>query len=124
MIIIRDSVSMASIDEPLVQQRYAEISSVGDVHFIIVQVGDTVAELERECGFPILRNWLDDTYYGDDDFTPCFEALEEHARCWEIVWILNDDGCGVEVFVPKVIGIDPVLLAFCREYSTPAIEAK
>ncbi len=120
MIIIRDSVSMASIDDPLVRQRFSEISVAGEVHFVIVQVGDSVAELERECGFPILTNMVDDTRYGDDGFTPCFEVLEEHDRCYEMVFILNDDGYGIDIFIPKVIGIDPELLAMCHAYAVPA----
>jgi len=54
---------------------------------------------------------VDDTSFGDVGFTPCFEALEEHARCYEMVFILNDDGYGIDIFIPKVIGIDPELLA-------------
>jgi len=120
MIVIRDAPSMSNIADPLVQQRYAEISAAGEVHFVIVQVGDTVAEIEQQCGFPILRNWLDDTCFGDAGFTPCFEALEEHARCYEMAFILNDDGYGIDIFIPKVIGIDPELLAMCTQYAVPA----
>ncbi len=122
MIVVRDAATMAGIDDPLVRQRYAEISAVGAVHFVIVQVGDSVAELERECGFPILRNWLDDTRFGDEDFTPCFEVLEEHARCYEMVFIWDDEGEGIAIFIPKVIGIDPVLMAMCHAYAVPAPE--
>jgi len=92
MIVIRDAASMSNIANPLVQQRFAEISAAGEVHFVIVQVGDTVAEIEQQFNFPILRNWLDVTCFGDAGFTPCFEVLEEHARCYEMVFILNDDG--------------------------------
>ncbi len=119
MIIVRDAASMANIDDPLVQQRYAEISAAGEVHFLIVQVGDSVAELEREC-CPILTNMVDGSRFGDPDFTPCFEVLEEHARCYEMVFILNDDGYGIAIFIPKVIGIDPELLAMCAQYAVPA----
>ncbi len=115
MIVVRDAAAMAGIDDPLVQQRYAEISAVGDVHLVIAQVGDTVEELERECG-PILTNIVDGSRYGDADFTPCFEALEEHARCYEMVFIASDDG-GLAMYIQKnVIGIPPELLAdFCLD---------
>lgn len=119
MIVIRDAASMSNIDDPLVQQRFAEISADGDVHFVIVQVGDIVAEIEQQCGFPILRNWFDDTCFGDADFTPCFEVLEEHRRCYEMVFILNDDGYAIDIFIPKVIDIDPELLAMCKQYAVP-----
>ena len=35
-----------------------------------------------------------------------FEAIEEHAGCYEIVAILTDDGFGVALFVPKQPGVD------------------
>ena len=120
MIVIRDAPSMSNIADPLVQQRFAEISAVGEVHFVIVQVGDTVAQIESECGFPILTNMVDGSRFGDAGFTPCFEVLEEHARCYEMVFILNDDGYGIDIFIPKVIGIDPELLAMCTQYAVPA----
>jgi hypothetical protein len=36
---------------------------------------------------------------------------------------MSDDGYGVALIVPDQLGIDPELLAFCREYATPAVEA-
>jgi len=51
MIVIRDAASMSNIADPLVQQRFAEISAAGEVYFVMVQVGDTVAQIESECGF-------------------------------------------------------------------------
>ncbi len=69
MISIRDAAAMASISDPLVQQRFSELD--GDVHFVIVQVGDSVADIESECGFPILTNIVDGSQFGDDEFVPC-----------------------------------------------------
>ncbi len=124
MIVIRDAAAMASIDDPLVRQRYAEISAAGEVYFVIVQAGDSVAELEQEIRYPIMHNLFDaDIHFGHADFCPSFEVLEEHDRCYEMVFILSDGGEGIAIFIPKVIGIDPELMAFCREYATPAIEA-
>ena len=47
---------------------------------VMVEPGDSVAVLERETGFPILRNLLDGARYGQPDFTPSFKALEEHTE--------------------------------------------
>ena len=41
------------------------------------------------------------TRFGDPEFSPVFEAIEEHAGRYEIVAILTDDGFGVAIFVPK-----------------------
>ena len=46
--------------------------------------------------------------------------IEEHRSCYELVFIFSDDGYGIEIFVPKVDGIDPDLLAMCRQFAVPA----
>ena len=46
---------------------------------IMVEPGDSAAAVEQEIDFPILRNSFDGTRYGGPDFSPSFEALEEHA---------------------------------------------
>ncbi|MCO6427620.1 hypothetical protein [Nitrosomonas communis] len=107
----------------LVQQRFSEICGVEpydyDTHgyMIVVEPGDSVEVLEQEVGWPILRNFFDDTRYGEPDFSPSFEALEEHANCYEMVFIFNDEGFCVALFIPKQPGIDGDLLAMCAEYA-------
>ena len=91
---------------------------------VIVESGDTVEQLEQEVGLPILHGLFDDAPFGDDDFTPCFEILEEHRnekRCdtvYEMVFISNDDGFSTTVFVPAREGIPTDLLAMCRSFAT------
>lgn len=104
----------------LVNQRFSEICAGEpndyDRHgyMIVVEPGDSVAALEEEICYPILH--LD----GEPDFTPCFEALEEHARCYEMIFIFNDEGFCIAIFIPKHPGIDAELLAMCAEYAAPA----
>jgi hypothetical protein len=90
---------------------------------IVVEPGDSLEVLEQEIGFPILRNPFDSTRYGELDFTPSFEALEEHASCYEMVFILSDGGSGIAILIPKHPGIDADLLAICAEYAIPATAA-
>ncbi|UVS60485.1 MULTISPECIES: hypothetical protein [Nitrosomonas] len=45
----------------------------------MVEPGDSAAAVEQEIDFPILRNSFDSTRYGGPDFSPSFEAMEEHA---------------------------------------------
>ena len=85
---------------------------------VVVEPGDTVEQLEQEIGLPILHGLFDDVPFGDPDFTPCFDILEEHAyeqriRIYEMVFISNDDGFATTVFVPAVEGIPGDLLAMC-----------
>ena len=88
---------------------------------IVVEPGDTVAALEEECGCPILRNLFDEVRFGEPGYAPSFEHLEDHGQCYEMVFILSDDGSGVSVFVPKVKGIDAELLKLCAAYAAPAL---
>lgn len=112
----------------LVRQRIAELSegepfdpdTMGTL--VLVEPGDTAALLEKECGCPITTGLFGDANYGDPDFMPSFEWLEHHAQadCYEMLFVMTDDGPGTALFVPDVPDIDPVLLAFCRTYATPA----
>ena len=130
MLILRDPAMASSIADPdiraLVEQRFAEICAGEpydyDSHgyMIVMEPGDTVVALEEESSCPILRNLFDKTRFGDPDFAPSCEALEEHSGCYEMVFILNDDGFGIEIFIPKTKGIDADLLAMCAIYAEPA----
>lgn len=108
----------------LVRQRLTELSqddpfdpeTMGSL--ILVEPGDTVARLEKECGCLITTG-----LFGDADFMPCFEWLDHHteARCYEMLFVMTDDGVGTALFVPDEPSIDPELLSFCRTYATPVV---
>ena len=119
----------------LVVQRYSEICDGEpydyDSHgtMIVVEPGDSVEAMEQEGSCCILKNLFDNTHYGHPDFSPSFEALDEHASCYEMLFILNDEGFGITFFIPKATGIDAdnaversELLAMCAEFATPAID--
>ncbi|MDP3609455.1 MAG: hypothetical protein U1D41_14605 [Nitrosomonas sp.] len=113
----------------LISQRFSQILSGEpydyDQHgyMIVVEPGDSIESLESETCCSILHNAFDDTHFGNSDFTPCFEALEEHSNCFEMLFILSDSGFGIELFIPKHSGINPDLLALCAEYAVPAMTA-
>lgn len=131
MFVLRHPDSVSRIPDPvirdLVRLRFEQICA-GEPHDIdrhgymaVVEPGDTAEALERVIGWPILRDPFDDVRFGDPDFAPSFEALEEHASCYEIVFILTDES-GVAIFVPKIAGVDAELLATCARYAQPAPE--
>ncbi|SFM74332.1 hypothetical protein [Nitrosomonas communis] len=130
MLVINDPILINRIPDPairsLVQQRFSEVCAGEpydyDIHgyMVVVEPGVSVEALEREFDFPILRNPFNDTRHGEPDFTPSFEALEEHGGCYEMVFIFNDEGFGVDIFIPKQPGVDGDLLAMCAEYAIPA----
>ncbi len=130
MLILRDPALVSSITDSnirsLVGQRFTEICAGEpydyDIHgyMIVVESGDTVDAIEKESSCAILRDLFNDSSFGDPDFSPSFEALEEHAGCYEMVFIITDEGFGIAIFIPKAAGIDADLLAMCSLYATPA----
>ena len=71
--------------------------------FIVVESGDSIDAIDEQLGRSIL------------DTRP--ELVLEHPGWYQLVFILSDDGYGVEVFVPKDSSIPPDLIALCRRYA-------
>ncbi|SFL28914.1 hypothetical protein SAMN05216302_10546 [Nitrosomonas aestuarii] len=123
MLIIRDPTLTDNVDEPdirsLAETRFSQILDGEpydyDQHgyMIVVEAGDNIANLEKETGCPLQHS-------GDPDFMPYFEALEEHECCFEMLFILNDEGFAITIFIPKHAGIDDDLLKLCSKYAVPA----
>ena len=122
MITIRDTASVDQLGQvelqQLIRDRIAEITQGqpydADVYgeFVIVEVGDTMPEIEAHLGREVVGN---------------FEWLVEWPCCYEAVFVLSDDGYGIVLLVPKVAGIDASLsgmdadlCAICEQWATPA----
>lgn len=131
MIILHGPSLIHSITDPdirnLVSQRFSQILSGEPYDYdrhgymILVEPEDSIESLESETCCSIIHNPFDETHYGDSNFAPCFEVLEEHSHCFEMLFILNDDGFAIDIFIPKHSGIDPQLLALCTEYAVPTV---
>lgn len=129
MLILRDPAAVSGVADPAIAKllalRFSQLSEDEpydpDVHgfFILVEPGDTVSGLEAASGCWITQGLFSEARYGEPDFSPCFEVLEEHPFCWELIFILNDGGFGVLFAIPKS-GIDDELQRFCRQYAIPA----
>ena len=72
---------------------------------------------------PLMRSWFSDPcqpyyWYRFDapEFWPSFEFVEEFPSCYDMVFIISDDGFGIEVFIPKDIDI-PDPFAMCQRYA-------
>ena len=83
-------------------------------HFLIIQAGDTAADAEHELGWSLLVNPVDGARFGDPDFTPSWEWIEDHGDWYEAAYILSDDGFGISLFVEDT---DSELLPLCREHA-------
>ena len=130
MLVLRDPSVASDITDndirELVEQRFEDICDgeeyEADLHgfMIVVEPGDGVDVLEAESGCPILCSYIGTARYGDPEFKPVFECLEEHDTCYEMVFVPGDGDFGIVIFIPKQEGIDPDLLTLCAEYAEPA----
>lgn len=100
----------------LLQLRFEQLDGViDDTEFFVVEVGDTVENVESETGCPIVTSWFDSAVFGDDDFVPSFDFIEEHRHCFEMMFNTTDDAT-VVLLVPKE-RTDATLLALCRTFA-------
>ena len=100
----------------LVKLRHDQLGDEMFDSVINIEVGDSLSDIEEEIGFSILTNLFDDVRYPDPDFVPCFEVLEDHGGCYEMVFIFGDGDDVIEIFIPKH-GVDNELLAMCSQYA-------
>jgi hypothetical protein len=85
-----------------ISKRIEELSEYADydlaelVHIIVVETGDTVADLDAALGF--------------DAEDRAVDAIDSHPGVYEITYVVGQDGFGYVVYVPKGADIDPRLL--------------
>lgn len=109
----------------VIRQRFTELAAYDDytfdelAEFWLVEPGDTVESLEAATKAPIAQDWFSDARYPDPDFSPAWEVLEAHLTSYEMVFITNDAGYGIVLWIPQY-GTDATLLAMCQHYATPA----
>lgn len=77
---------------------------LGDlVHFVIVEPGDSIADVEAAANYPLFTE-------------PAFEWVTDHGQWIEGVIVLSDDGFGIAIFVPDIDGVDPTMLSVLRDH--------
>ena len=130
MIIVKTIAAIQKISNAairaLVQQRINDLGgeafdadSLG--YFLVIEAIDTIEAISEQVGFNILHNRFTGTRYDQTGFTPSFEFVEEFPACYDMVFILSDDGYGVEVFVQKASGVSLELLVMCQRYAVQGI---
>ena len=129
MQIIRDIQSTHQISNPairdLVQQRINDLGgeafdTEARGYLLVIEPGDTIKAIHAQVGFNILHNRFTGVRYDQPGFTGSFEFIEEFVHCYDMVFVLDDSGVGIELFVPKVESIDADLIAMCRMYAYQA----
>ena len=104
-------------------QLFAAVISATETlgQILLVEPGHTIDAIEKATGCWIATDVFSEAKYGDEAFSPCFELLEEHAACYEMAFVLNDEGYFVALIIPKH-GVDAQLLKFCAEYAAKTID--
>jgi hypothetical protein len=107
---IRAAVTQIPLVAPFISKRIEELSEYADhdlaelVHIFVVQPGDTLADLDAALGLAVEDRAVD--------------AIDSHSGCYELTYVLADDGFGVVVYVPKSPDIDPRVLDVCARRAT------
>jgi hypothetical protein len=84
--------------------------------FVLVGPLDRPCWLEEALGFSPFQNPADGTWYGDEDYSPGFDALEDHGFCFELTFDMTSDFTHV-LLVENAPGVNKDLLDFCRAYA-------
>lgn len=94
--------------ERLVRRRLEMLAEFEEelARFIIPEPLDSMAEVEREIGFP----------FADAPW----EWVIDHGGLFEAPFITSDDGRGNVLLVKDGEGIDPKLISLCRANAEPA----
>ena len=100
-----------------------ELDAADLCYIIVVESSDTLESLSAQLTFNILCNRFTGIRFDQEGFTPSFEFIEEYPSCFDMVFVLSDDGFGVELFVPKEKGINSELIAMCRTFTFNKDEA-
>ena len=85
--------------------------------FVVVQPGDSLKAIDKKLGFSVFQNAGDGTWFGDPDFTPGWEWLEDHGHCFELVFIFDDSGFAHVVLVQNSPMQNRRLRALCLAYA-------
>ncbi len=131
MHLIRNLADASRIANPhirsLVDLRFQQLGTFSDGLLLVVEVGDSVEELEAVSGAAVLYDPFEDVPFGHPYFSPSFDYIEAHYAngriyCFEAHADTSDDGLGVTLFIPAEEGIPPGLLALCQTYANAAVD--
>jgi hypothetical protein len=102
-----DAVTDATELRQLITDTFARVADCPEIlgYVLVVEPGDSIAIIDAILRFSILA--------GRHEF------IVEHAGYFELVYVLGQDGTGIEVLVSKVIVALPELLAMCIEHALP-----
>lgn len=96
----------------LLRQRFDQ--AAGSAIFLIIPPTQSLAQPEQFLGFSPLSNPIDGSVFGDPHFAPAWEWAEDHGYCYELTFVLSDDGFAHVVFVDRPAGTSSPLIKMCQ----------
>ena len=108
----------------LIEQRIASARKNGladMTHIVVLQPGDTEADLVAEIGWTPLVNPIDRCRYrfGEPGFVAPWDWLQRHAGWWEMVVTVGDGGFAYLLLFSDTPDMNPDLLELCRSHTRP-----
>lgn len=100
----------------------SEDESEESLTVVIVEPGDTLADVDAALNHQLLLNDYSGRRYVDAGFIPCFETLIEHPTFYEMFFVEGGGEVGISVVIPKSPDIDAELLALCVRHAVQAPE--
>ena len=86
--------------------------------FVVFQPGDRPTHLADALqGWDLFENPASATRYGDPDFTPAWEWIEDHGSLWEICLVGTDDGFANVAIIMNAPGVNRDVLGLCRAWA-------
>ena len=80
------------------QQRFEQLGGdITDTEFILVDSSDS---LESGTGCALFSCWCSEAVFGDEDYQPSFEFIEQHQQCHELLF--NNWGQSKVIFLITV----------------------
>lgn len=129
MILLHDRVSMAhALTLDLAPALYATLAAsiaslaAGEhdltdwTEYLIVQPGDTEADIVRHVGFSPLVEPIDGARFGTAGFQPFWDWLVDRTGCFELSISFGSTFAYV-LLIQDAEGVLPDLLALCRRYA-------
>lgn len=95
------------------QTPYGDLTNL--THFLVIEPGDTEAQLVDAVGFSPLVNPIDGVRFGDAGFQPWWDWMPRHDGWFELIVCVGDSGFAFVLFIAE--GADPELLALCRAFA-------
>ena len=85
------------------------VCGLGDLtHILIIQSGDTEAEIIDAIGFSPWVSRMD-----GNRLQPDWDSIEQHPGFWELLYTVGDSGFAFLVFIARADGVLPELISLC-----------